>query len=462
MKFVLRFVFCLCLISISAQAHSQILLDKIIATVGSEDVLKSDVDAQINYIKEQNPDLPEDVHCIILDQLMSNALLVHRAKVDSVLVSDVEVEGQLDLRIDRILTMMGNDMEQFLNQYGKTPNEIKDEQREDLKNQLLGERMQGQVMQGATITPSEVQDFFKQIDPDSLPYFNSEVEIGEIVYKPVVNDEETNRARTKLEGLRNQIVNEGADFAQLALKNSEDYGSGQKGGDLGYAARGSYVTEFEAAAYNLDQMEVSEVVETQFGFHIIQLLDKRGNSLHLRHILVRPQMGQIDLDNAQEHMDSVRKVIITDTIPFSFAVKRFGDDKEQSYNNDGRIVNPKTGKSYFDVGDLDTDIYFLGDVSDDKTVDDLEIGDISGAFMMKDGRGEPLFKIIKLLSRTEPHRASLQTDYDKIQTAALQQKKAGYMENWMQSKIGSAYVFLSSEYKQCPSMQKWTGESVRP
>ena len=435
MKFALRFVFCICLLYISQSAHSQVLLDKIIATVGSEDVLKSDVDAQVNYLKEQNNDLPADVDCIILDQLMSNALLVHRAKVDSVLVSDVEVEGQLDLRIDRILTMMGNDMDQFLNQYGKTPNEIKDEQREDLKNQLLGERMQGQIMQGATITPSEVQTFFKQIHPDSLPYFNSEVEIGEIVYKPVVNKTETDRVYNQLNDIRTSIVNGDADFAELALKYSEDYGSGQQGGDLGYAARGTYVTEFEAAAYNLDAMEVSEVIETQFGFHILQLLDKRGNSLRLRHILMRPQMKQIDLDNAKAHMDSVRQMIIRDTIPFSFAVKRFGSDKEQSYNNDGRIVNPKTGKSYFDIGDLDTDIYFLGNVNNDATIGDLEIGEMSEAFMMKDARGEPVYKIVKLLTRTEPHRASLQTDYNKIQTAALQQKKAGYMENWMRSKL---------------------------
>lgn len=462
MKFAIRFFLFLCLLSFGQSAHTQILLDKIVATVGSENVLKSDVDAQVNYLREQNPELPADIECNILDQLMSNALLVHRAKVDSLPVSDLEVEGQLDLRIDRILTMMGNDMDQFLNQYGKTPNEIKDDQREDLKNQLLGERMQGQVMQGAAITPSEVQTFFKQIHPDSLPYFNSEVEIGEIVYKPVVNAEETNRVRNLLDDIRNQIVDGGADFAELALKNSEDYGSGQKGGDLGYAPRGTYVTEFEAAAYNLDVMEVSEIIETQFGFHIIQLLDKRGNSLHLRHILMRPQMKQIDLDNAKAHMDSIRNMIISDTIPFSFAVKRFSSDQEQSYNNDGRIVNPKTGKSYFDVGDLDTDIYFLGDISGDETVDDLEIGDMSNPILMKDARGEAVYKIIKLLTRTQPHRASLLTDYDKIQTAALQQKKAGYMDSWMLSKIGSAYVYLEPEYKHCPQIQKWISESARP
>jgi len=455
MKFILRAIICVCLLQISYSAQSQILLDKIIATVGSENVLKSDVEAQINYLKEQNPDLPADANCIILDQLMSNALMVHRAKVDSVLVSDIEVEGQLDARIDRILTMMGNDMEQFLNQYGKSPNEIKDEQREDLRNQLLGERMQGQVMQGATITPSEVITFFDQIHPDSLPYFNSEVEIGEIVYKPVVNDEEVERARAKLENIRNQIVNEGADFAKLALENSEDYGSGQKGGDLGYAPRGSYVTEFEATAYNLDINEISELVETEFGFHLLQLMDKRGNSLRIRHILVRPQISQIDFDNAQVHMDSVRNMIISDTIPFSYAVKRFSDDKVQSYNNDGRIVNPKTGKAVFDVGDLDPDIYF--------TIDDMEVGEMSQPFQVSNGRGETEYKIIKLLTRTEPHRASLKTDYARIQEAALQQKKAGYMENWMLSKIGSAYVFLTDEYAQCPSMEKWQKDSsIRP
>lgn len=455
MKFILRIVICSCLLQISNGVQSQILLDKIIATVGSENVLKSDVEAQINYLKEQNPDLPADANCVILDQLMSNALMVHRAKVDSVLVSDIEVESQLDARIERILSMMGNDMEQFLNQYGKSPNEIKDEQREDLKNQLLGERMQGEVMQGATITPSEVIAFFNTIHPDSLPYFNSEVEIGEIVYKPVVNDTEIERARMKLENIRNEIVNEGGDFAKLALENSEDYGSGQKGGDLGYAARGSYVTEFEGTAYNLDINEVSEVIETEFGFHLLQLMDKRGNSLRIRHILIRPQISQIDFDNAETHMDSIKNIIITDTIPFSYAVKRFSDEKVQSYNNDGRIVNPKTGKAVFDIGDLDPDIYF--------TIDDMEIGDLSEPFQVTDGRGEAEYKIIKLLSRSEPHRASLKTDYARIQDAALQQKKAGYMENWMLTKIGSAYINIDLEYEQCPSMMKWKKDnSIRP
>jgi len=253
----------------------------------------------------------------------------------------------------------------------------------------------------------------------------------------------------------NQIVNEGADFAKLALENSEDYGSGQKGGDLGYAPRGSYVTEFEATAYNLDINEISELVETEFGFHLLQLMDKRGNSLRIRHILVRPQISQIDFDNAQVHMDSVRNMIISDTIPFSYAVKRFSDDKVQSYNNDGRIVNPKTGKAVFDVGDLDPDIYF--------TIDDMEVGEMSQPFQVSNGRGETEYKIIKLLTRTEPHRASLKTDYARIQEAALQQKKAGYMENWMLSKIGSAYVFLTDEYAQCPSMEKWQKDSsIRP
>ncbi len=454
MKFLLRIVLCICLVQISVSAQSQVLIDKIIATVGSEDVLKSDLEAQLNYLKEQNPDLPASAGCVILDQLMSNSLMVHRAKVDSVLVSDIEVEGQLDSRIERIMSMMGNDMEQFLDQYGKTPNEIKDEQREDLKSQLLGERMQGQVMQGATITPSEVIAFFAKIHSDSLPYFNSEVEIGEIVYKPVINVAEVDRARNKLENIRTQILN-GADFAKLAKENSEDYGSGQNGGDLGYAPRGSYVTEFEATAYNLDINEVSELVETEFGFHLMQLMDKRGNSLSLRHILVRPQIGQIDLDNALAHMDSIKNLIINDTIAFSYAVKRFGDEKIQSYNNDGRIVNPNTGKALFDIKDLDPDIYF--------TIDDMEVGDLSTPFKVIDNKGEAQYKIIKLLSRSEPHRASLQQDYARIKDAALQQKKAGYMEEWMLSKIESAYVHLDADYAECPTMQKWQNDrSIKP
>lgn len=448
-------VFGFCLMT-SVPANGQILLDKIIASVGAEHILKSDVDAQLNYIKEQGQELPPDADCIVLDQMLANSLMVHQAKVDSVVVQDAEVNAQLDARIDRILQLMGGDMEQFLNQYGKTPSEIKDEQRDGLKDQLYAERMQGRIFEGASITPTEVIDFFNSVHPDSLPYFNSEVEIGEIVYKPVVNQEEKDRAYNKLLDIRNQIVNNGADFAELAKRHSEDYGSGQLGGDLGFAPRGTYVTEFEATAYNLDKMEVSDVIETQFGYHILQLLEKRGNTLNIRHILIRPQIQMIDFDNAKAHMDSIRNMIIQDTIPFSRAVKRFGYDKVQSFNNDGRLFNPKTGSSVFDVADIsDPDVYL--------TIDALEVGEMSEPLRLTDDRGDQYYKIFKLISRTKPHRASLKTDYNKIRLAALEQKRSSYLTEWMESKIGNAFIFIDSTFDLCPNLDKWRkGQVARP
>ncbi|MEY3053027.1 MAG: hypothetical protein RLY31_2812 [Bacteroidota bacterium] len=424
------------------------VIEKVIAFVGSEVVLLSELEEQVALLQErQGGKLPESARCVVLDNLLTQKLLVNQAKLDSVEVTEEEVESQLNARIDQILEYMGGSVEQFEDYYGQTVNDVKEAFREDLRNQLLSDRMRSQVMQNIKVTPSEVKAFFRKIPRDSLPYFNAEVEIGEIVCQPAVNATERQLAIEKLDGLRIRIVENGELFEDIARTYSDDFGSARLGGDLGWTKRGKFVPAFEAAAYKLEEGEISPVVESEFGFHLIQLLGRRGNTIHTRHILVKPEITPDDLQLASDKLDSVRNLLLQDSLTFSAAVKKFGYDQVQSYNNDGKLVNPLSGNSFFEIGDLEPDIYFA--------IDTMKVGGISKPFGFTDPRGETFYRIVQLQSRTDPHIASLQKDYAKIQNATIEEKRADFLAAWIQEKVRSTYCMLDSAYQGCAELSKW-------
>jgi len=367
--------------------------------------------------------------------------------LDSIVVSDPEVEAQLDARFERILQMMGGDTKQFEDFYGQTISQAREGMRTELKGQLLAERMQTQVMNDIVVTPSEVKDFYDRIPKDSLPYFNSEVEIREIVMKPQVNTEEALKARTFLEELKQRIL-AGEDFAELAIKYSDDPGSGRLGGDLGTTKRGSFVPAFEAAAYNLEKDELSDIVESEFGYHLIQLIERRGNSLHTRHILIKPEITEADLVKTQMKLDSIANAVNHDSLPFAYAVKLYSNDKVQSFNNAGLLTNPQTGNTFFEIGDLDTDIFFA--------IDTMKVGEVSSPIPFTDPRGERMFRIVLLQSRTSPHKATLEQDYSKIQKAAINEKKSLFINKWVNGKINTTFVNIATDYETCPNLKKWS------
>ncbi len=431
------------------------VIEKVIANVGSEYVLLSELEEQYALLKErQGGKIPKDARCFILDNILTQKLLVNQAKLDSVEVTDDEVEAQLNARIDQILEYMGGDITQFEDYYGQTVSEVKEAFRDDLRSQLLSDRMRSEVMQNIKVTPSEVKAFFKRIPRDSLPYFNSEVEVGEIVYKPKVNEEERQKAINKLESLRKRIVEGGEKFEEIARTYSDDFASARIGGDLGWTKRGKFVPAFEAAAYKLNEGEISEVVESEFGFHLIQLIGRRGNTINTRHILVKPEITNADLDLAKAKLDTVRMLILNDSISFSAAVKRYGYDQVQSYNNDGKMINPATGNTFFEIGDLEPDIYFA--------LDTMKVGGVSKPFSFTDPRGETYFRVIQLQSRTEPHVASLQKDYSKIQTATIEEKRSTFLSEWIEQKVHSTYIRVSEAYHGCPNIDKWIDDAGNP
>ncbi len=433
-------------------AQTRSIIDKVVAKVGGEIILLSEIEEQFSAVKAERGVLPDSFRCIILDNLLTQKLLLNQAKLDSVTVTDEEVEAQLTARIDRILKLMNGDISQFEAYYGRTISEVKSQFRRDLRDQIMVERLQSQLMTEASVTPSEVKSFFETIPKDSLPFFSSEVEVREIVYYPKANSTERERAITRLEELRRRIVEDGEDFAEIARVHSDD-ASARAGGDLGWAKRGDYVAEFEATVYNLERDEISEVIESEFGFHVIQLLERRGNSVHARHILVDPEITEPDLAMAYSKLDSVRTLILSDSISFSKAVKRFSTEKVQSYNNDGRMVNPSTGSTVFEISELEPEIYFA--------IDTLEAGDITTPIGFLDFRGKKGFRIVLLESRTKPHKASLNLDYSKIRQATLEQKQNIFINEWVEGKIASTFVEIDPFFKSCPILRKWN-KSDRP
>lgn len=446
MKIFTQIVF---LLGISACLHSQsqpLILNKVVANVGSEYILYSDVQELYSYAKAQNPDYGNNIQCEIIEQLVSKALLLDQARIDSIIINNVELEVELQKRIDYILSQMGGSEERFKSYYGRTPQEQKESMREPLREDMIQQRIQSTLIKEVTITPKEVVEFFKQIPEDSLPFLNAEVELGEIAMNVLISQENKNAAREKLEKIRKRIVDENENFAELASIFSDDPGSARSGGDLGWAKRGSYVPEFEAAAYNLEEGEVSEIIETQFGYHLLQLMGRRGNTINVRHILIKPEITPEDIDSTKNLLDTIAHYINADSLSFDLAVRLYSDKESQSYNNAGRLINPETGDTFWETGQLPYQIYFA--------IESLEVGGLSEILEFEE-RGEKIFKIIQLQSKSRPHRASLETDYAKIQEFAKESKKNEYFNNWMVNKIKNTYITVVDEFRVCPNLEKY-------
>jgi len=423
------------------------LLDKVVAKVGSEFVLLSDIEDQYAYAKSQDPSLTEDIKCQILDNAIAQKVIVYHAKLDSVEVADEEVEAQLDFRFDNILRQMNGDEEFFTEYYGASISEMKERYRDDQRQQILAERMQGLLINSVRVTPQEVKDYYESIPTDSLPYLDSEVELGEIVVKPKVNDEQKEIARQKIENIRASIISGEFSFEAMALKFSMDPGSGARGGDLGFAKRGTYVPEFEATVFSLGKDEISEVIETEFGFHIIKMLERRGNSIRARHILIKPELTEADFQLARNELDSIKALIEADSLTFEAAVKRFSDKDSESYNNNGRMKNRATGNTFFETDDLDPDVYF--------EIIDLQEGQLSGVIEFKSYSGETRFRIVQLQTITKPHKANLVQDYDKIKTYAKESKKAEYFQSWIKEKKKETYVNIMADFAHCDIVDQY-------
>ncbi len=420
------------------------VIDQTVAVVGSNMIMLSDIENQYaQYVLQGYNKGDSSFKCVLLEELMFQKLLLNQAEIDSVTVTDSQIETDLDRRIKYFSKQMGGDAE-LEKYYNKTILEIKTEFRSIIKDQLLQQTMESKITENVKVTPSEVKMFYNNMPKDSIPIVSSVVEVGQIVKMPKVNEAEKNKAKEKLNEIRERIL-KGEDFATLAALYSEDEGTSSKGGELGLTSRGELDPDFEAAAFKLKEGEISPIVLSQFGYHIIKLIERRGEMINVRHILIKTKVATEDLLKAKLSLDTIYELIKADTITFEKAAAKYSNDPSKA--NGGLLVNTETGTSTFKPDQLDESVFFV--------IDKMKVGEISHPVPMKTEDGKQAYRLLYLKSRTDPHRANMKADYDYIQTAALKQKQNKVIEQWIKKKAALTYIHISDEYKDCKFNYQW-------
>lgn len=419
-----------------------ILLDKIDAIVNDKIILRSDIENQLDLLNLRGEDEQKN-RCQLLHQLIINKVLTTQAIRDSLPLAYEEVEDELTRKVNYFIGVAGS-QEEFEAFYHKTVEQIKDDYRDDIREQMLSARMRNKIVGETKVTPSEVKAFFEKLKKDSLPYFNATIELQQIVMKPKVSDEQHKAALDKAKGILER-VKLGESFDLLANLYSEDIASAANGGLLDMVPRGTFVREFEGAAFKLKAGEVSEIVETPFGFHIIKMVERRGDMIQVQHILIRPQTTSKDAEYARMKLDSIREDILNNKITFLQAVKDFSQD-EQTKNVGGSLLNNETGGTLLEVNKIDPNLFLLADT--------LKINDITPALMFQGDDGTVGYRIVKLISRNEAHVADIKVDYDKMQNAARSDKEEEVLQKWFDKNLKKTYLMVTDEYSQCPEIIK--------
>lgn len=442
-----RFTLVLLLISLfcisPAVSQERVVIDQVIAIVGNSAILESDIFNQRRQLQGQGADLGPNPECMILDDLLYQKLLFNQALIDSVVVSDDQVEQVLERRLRFFIQQIGS-RERLEAYYGKTIDELKDDFRDVVREQELSQQMEAKITSNVKVTPSEVRAFFNRIPKDSIPMIESEIVMAEIVKKPPVQPEEIADVRRRLDGFRERVIR-GDNFATLAILYSEDPGSARRGGELGFVGRGELYLEFETVAFTLRPGEVSEIVETQAGLHIIQMIERRGEQFNVRHILLKPKVSPMDLLTARQQLDSIRTIINNGEMTFAEAAQKFSDAPNRV--NQGLMLNTFRGTNRFSTEEIEPNLFFV--------IDRMKVGEISAPISMTTEEGNQAFRIVNLISRSEPHVANLQQDYDFIQELALQDKKRKTTLEWISRRLPNTYVFINEKYHGCNFDLDW-------
>ena len=438
-----------------AQNRQPQVIDKVVAVVGKNIILQSDIENQ--YIQYRMQGMTEgtgqEVRARILEDLLLQKLMLNQAEMDSITVTDEEVERQMDQKLQYFISRFGS-KEKMEAQFGKTLTEIKDELRKGQKDQMLQEQVQNKIMESVAVTPQEVKDFFLSIPKDSLPTVSPEYEIVQIVKRPPVSIDEKLIVKDRLYQIRKRILEGESSFSTMAVLYSEDPGSARQGGELGLTGRGEWATEFENVAFNLHDGEISDVVETQFGFHIIQLIEKRDNMVNCRHILLQAKVPIEALEKAQSELDSVAQLIRNGDMTFEEACKKYSDDDSKS--NGGYLTNAATGGNRLSMQDLqELEMSYPEYKNLAFVISRLEVGQISDPLPMTTNENKDAFRLIMVKSKTEPHQANLKDDYHLIQSWALNQKRQEAIGKWVKNKAAKAYIRLDDAYKNCEFYYDW-------
>lgn len=447
MKYVITLVSFFCILVAIAQPGN-FPIDKVVAKVGNNVILLSEIQSQKLQAIQEKIEVTREIECSILEELMYQNLLINQAELDSVIISDQQVDAEMEQRLRVIENQIGSreELEKF---YGKKVSQIKDEFRPAIRKRLIAQEMERNITQDVSISPREVREFFHNTPDDSLPYINSKLGLQQIVIYPQLTEADKKKTFNQLEDIRKQIESGAKTFRSMANIYSQDPGSRSKGGEI-RASRGQMVKEFEATAFNLKVGELSQVFETEYGFHIMVLEERLGDDYRCRHILLIPEVSEEAFMAATLKIEECYQKLKRNEITWNDAVTKYSND-EATNQNQGRITNPYTGETLWDMEDLnqiDMQMFVL--------VNSLDVGEMTSPSVydnyMERKQG---VRIVRLAERTEPHKANLKDDYQLIQNAALNLKKQSEITKWTNDKIGNAYIRIDKDYSDCEFRFDW-------
>ncbi len=416
-----------------------ILADEIIATVGNKILLHSEMELEMEQQKKQvSISQSAASRCEIFNQLLIRKFMLMRADLDSLEVQEDRIDAELNKRVSYFVSLYGSERK-MEEQIGKTVSQLKSENREKIRDELLIQQQREKLVGSLKVAPNEVMAYFNKFPKDSLPNFDAEIEIAQMVRKPKVSTEEKRIAFDKITDIRNQILT-GTSFRTMALLYSDDKGSARNGGEMDEFARGVMVPQFEAMAFKLHSDTISSIIETEFGYHIMQLIYRKGDHVKVRHILIRPIMIAEDYEVARLFLDSIRSLILIDSVHFEDACKKYSDDERSSFNG-GYYLDPNTGSTKIAVSEIDKETYEL--------ISKLKAGQITEPFQVNLEDGSIVYRMLYLKSESPPHVMNLKDDYQKIQAKALEVKQYEVLKKWLAKEKNRSYYNVKDNYKDC-------------
>jgi peptidyl-prolyl cis-trans isomerase SurA len=448
MKFINKSILALTLLLSSSvilgQGKKQ-KVDGVVAVIGDYVVLDSDIDLEFIQLKAQGVDIKNISRCELFGKQLEDKLYAHHAIQDSIVVTDDEVYNFMNQQIDAMVEQVGS-LDKVVKFYKKkNEEELKNYFFDIIKQNKLTSQMQNKIVDEVTITPEEVRNFFKEIPKDEIPVFGAEVEVAQIIVKPVVSQEEKQATIDKLKNIKREVL-EGSSFFSKAVLFSEDPGSSSNGGFYKMNRKTAFVKEFKDVAFSLAEGEISEPFETEFGYHIILVEKIKGQEVELRHILINPKVSNQAMIDAKTRIEEIRKKIMSGEITFADAAKSSSDQKE-TRNNGGVLLNPRTMEPRFDLTKMDPTLY--------SQISNFKVGQISNPILEDERGGNKFYKIITVNSKTEEHTADFANDYLKIKDLALTDKKIKAIAKWTEEKISETYISINADYKNCDFTNNW-------
>ena len=419
------------------------VIDEVVWVVGDEAILKSDVETERMNAQYEGRRFDGDPYCVIPEQLAVQKLFLHQAEIDSIEVSDQDILAEVERRTNWFIDQMGS-KEKVEEYFNKTSTQIREMLRETVRNSFLVQKMQQKIIGDVKLVPADVRRYFKNLPQDSIPYVPTQVEVQIITVEPKIPQEEIERVKKTLRDYTDRVESGEISFALLARMYSEDPGSARRGGEYGFQGRGQLVPEFANVVFNMtDPKKISKVFETEYGYHIAQLIEKRGDRVSYRHILLKPKVEEKELEKALVHLDSIANRIRNEKYRFEEATPYLSHDKD-TRNNRGLMVNPITGTARFEMQDL-------AQVSQEvaKVVEGLKVGEISDAFTMIDKKGKEICAIVKLKARIEGHKATISEDYQRLKSIVQDRLGEEKLEKWILEKQKNTYVRINDEWVKC-------------